>query len=194
MLTGLMPPVFGHTRIHDHRGQHPNPTSERASSQAGLKSRHLSMIAIGGVIGAGLFVGSGSGIGRRRPSSHPSFPTGSSASLVAPRDADARRDGRGQPDPPVRSPPRVTAHSGSWAGFTNRLAVLVLLGRWCSPSRRPPGPRSGRAGSRRCPRWGLGPDRHDRPHRHQPGLRQAPTASSSSGSPAIRSRLSPRSS
>src|SRR5438105_451949 len=30
--------------------------------QAGLKNRHLSMIAIGGVIGAGLFVGSGAGI------------------------------------------------------------------------------------------------------------------------------------
>ncbi|MER6910843.1 amino acid permease [Streptomyces sp. NPDC000594] len=30
--------------------------------QAGLKNRHLSMIAIGGVIGAGLFVGSASGI------------------------------------------------------------------------------------------------------------------------------------
>ncbi|KOV81337.1 amino acid transporter [Streptomyces sp. NRRL WC-3618] len=30
--------------------------------QAGLKNRHLSMIAIGGVIGAGLFVGSSSGI------------------------------------------------------------------------------------------------------------------------------------
>jgi GABA permease len=30
--------------------------------RAGLKSRHLSMIAIGGVIGAGLFVGSGAGI------------------------------------------------------------------------------------------------------------------------------------
>ena len=30
-----------------------------------LKPRHLSMIAIGGVIGAGLFVGSGSGIATR---------------------------------------------------------------------------------------------------------------------------------
>ena len=30
--------------------------------KAGLKNRHLSMIAIGGVIGAGLFVGSSAGI------------------------------------------------------------------------------------------------------------------------------------
>ncbi|MFJ9517918.1 amino acid permease [Kitasatospora sp. NPDC101801] len=34
---------------------------------AGLKNRHLSMIAIGGVIGAGLFVGSGAGIASTGP-------------------------------------------------------------------------------------------------------------------------------
>ena len=32
---------------------------------AGLKQRHLTMIAIGGVIGAGLFVGSGASAGHR---------------------------------------------------------------------------------------------------------------------------------
>ncbi|MFT2019388.1 amino acid permease [Streptomyces sp. 796.1] len=35
--------------------------------KAGLKNRHLSMIAIGGVIGAGLFVGSGAGIAKAGP-------------------------------------------------------------------------------------------------------------------------------
>lgn len=35
--------------------------------QAGLKNRHLSMIAIGGVIGAGLFVGSSAGIAAAGP-------------------------------------------------------------------------------------------------------------------------------
>ncbi|MFF3324470.1 amino acid permease [Streptomyces sp. NPDC002889] len=35
--------------------------------QAGLKNRHLSMIAIGGVIGAGLFVGSSGGIAKAGP-------------------------------------------------------------------------------------------------------------------------------
>ena len=39
----------------------------RTGLQAGLKNRHLSMIAIGGVIGAGLFVGSGSGIAAAGP-------------------------------------------------------------------------------------------------------------------------------
>ncbi|MFJ1968327.1 amino acid permease [Streptomyces sp. NPDC087903] len=40
---------------------------EGSGLQAGLKNRHLSMIAIGGVIGAGLFVGSGSGIAAAGP-------------------------------------------------------------------------------------------------------------------------------
>ncbi|MEV6398211.1 amino acid permease [Streptomyces sp. NPDC051907] len=44
-------------------GQTPSP----GGLQAGLKNRHLSMIAIGGVIGAGLFVGSASGIAAAGP-------------------------------------------------------------------------------------------------------------------------------
>ncbi|MGW8955518.1 amino acid permease [Streptomyces sp. NPDC055709] len=42
-------------------------TPRSAGLQAGLKNRHLSMIAIGGVIGAGLFVGSSSGIATAGP-------------------------------------------------------------------------------------------------------------------------------
>ncbi|MGW0843580.1 amino acid permease [Streptomyces sp. NPDC002787] len=52
----------------------PSPTGTSGSSSppspglhAGLKNRHLSMIAIGGVIGAGLFVGSSSGIATAGP-------------------------------------------------------------------------------------------------------------------------------
>ncbi|MDN0200164.1 amino acid permease [Streptomyces sp. S.PNR 29] len=45
----------------------PGRTPPSGSLQAGLKNRHLSMIAIGGVIGAGLFVGSGSGIAAAGP-------------------------------------------------------------------------------------------------------------------------------
>ncbi|OUD04241.1 amino acid permease [Streptomyces swartbergensis] len=43
------------------------PPEQQAGLQAGLKNRHLSMIAIGGVIGAGLFVGSASGIAAAGP-------------------------------------------------------------------------------------------------------------------------------
>ncbi len=35
--------------------------------QAGLKSRHMTMIALGGIIGAGLFVGSSAVIGTVGP-------------------------------------------------------------------------------------------------------------------------------
>ncbi|MER6505105.1 amino acid permease [Streptomyces sp. NPDC001455] len=44
------------------------PANSSGGLQAGLKNRHLSMIAIGGVIGAGLFVGSGTGIAAAGPS------------------------------------------------------------------------------------------------------------------------------
>ncbi|MFD5648705.1 amino acid permease [Streptomyces sp. NPDC127039] len=43
------------------------PASSADGLRAGLKNRHLSMIAIGGVIGAGLFVGSASGIAAAGP-------------------------------------------------------------------------------------------------------------------------------
>ncbi|MDX3385637.1 amino acid permease [Streptomyces niveiscabiei] len=44
-----------------------NPQEPGPGLQAGLKNRHLSMIAIGGVIGAGLFVGSSTGIATAGP-------------------------------------------------------------------------------------------------------------------------------
>ncbi|WP_414166708.1 amino acid permease [Streptoverticillium reticulum] len=49
--------------------QDPPPTTEPATPvlSHGLKQRHLSMIALGGVIGAGLFVGSGVGIAAAGP-------------------------------------------------------------------------------------------------------------------------------
>ncbi|MFF5567103.1 amino acid permease [Streptomyces sp. NPDC012623] len=48
-------------------GRPGNPQHSSDGLQAGLKNRHLSMIAIGGVIGAGLFVGSASGIAAAGP-------------------------------------------------------------------------------------------------------------------------------
>lgn len=53
----------------DH-GRGPDPSPEPSSSstlRAGLKNRHLSMIALGGIIGAGLFVSSGAGIAKAGP-------------------------------------------------------------------------------------------------------------------------------
>ncbi|MFD7991795.1 amino acid permease [Streptomyces mexicanus] len=48
-------------------GQKGHEPHHGSGLQAGLKNRHLSMIAIGGVIGAGLFVGSSSGIATAGP-------------------------------------------------------------------------------------------------------------------------------
>ncbi|MCA6093823.1 amino acid permease [Streptomyces sp. SCA3-4] len=45
-----------------------SPPQQDAPLSNGLKQRHLSMIALGGVIGAGLFVGSGAGIAAAGPS------------------------------------------------------------------------------------------------------------------------------
>ena len=45
-----------------------SPDAAQRSLSHGLKQRHLSMIALGGVIGAGLFVGSGAGIAAAGPS------------------------------------------------------------------------------------------------------------------------------
>lgn len=56
------------------------PPAESGGLQAGLKNRHLSMIAIGGVIGAGLFVGSGSGIAAAGPASSSRTPSSASSS------------------------------------------------------------------------------------------------------------------
>ncbi|PLW73811.1 amino acid permease [Streptomyces sp. SCUT-3] len=48
-------------------GRTPVGREDESGLKAGLKNRHLSMIAIGGVIGAGLFVGSGAGIAATGP-------------------------------------------------------------------------------------------------------------------------------
>ncbi|MEW2130078.1 amino acid permease [Streptomyces sp. NPDC005435] len=48
--------------------QPPRQREQGAPLASGLKQRHLSMIALGGVIGAGLFVGSGAGIAAAGPS------------------------------------------------------------------------------------------------------------------------------
>ncbi|MFI5826321.1 amino acid permease [Streptomyces sp. NPDC051578] len=48
--------------------QAPPGTGHGSPLAGGLKQRHLSMIALGGVIGAGLFVGSGAGIAAAGPS------------------------------------------------------------------------------------------------------------------------------
>ena len=91
----------------------------------GLKQRHLTMIAMGGVIGAGLFVGSGTVIGGAGPAALPDLRDHRRADH--PGDADARRDGHGQPVHRLlrRLRPERAGRLGRLLG---RLALLVLLG------------------------------------------------------------------
>jgi L-asparagine transporter-like permease len=63
-----------HSPAHDTAGPTPVRDTDGETHRSGtplargLKQRHLSMIALGGVIGAGLFVGSGAGIAAAGPS------------------------------------------------------------------------------------------------------------------------------
>jgi L-asparagine transporter-like permease len=56
MLTGLETPVLGHTALMTTADSTPSETREGQLSP-GLKPRHMTMIALGGIIGAGLFLG-----------------------------------------------------------------------------------------------------------------------------------------
>ena len=92
--------------------------------QAGLKNRHLSMIAIGGVIGAGLFVGSSSGIATAGPGILLSYAlVGTLVVLVM------RMLGEMSAANPASGSFSVHAERaiGPWAGFTAGWAFWVLL-------------------------------------------------------------------
>ncbi|MFD9869233.1 amino acid permease [Streptomyces niveus] len=90
----------------------------------GLKQRHLSMIALGGVIGAGLFVGSGAGIAAAGPSIVVAY--GVSGLLVM---LVMRMLGEMSAANPASGSFSVHAERaiGPWAGFTAGWAFWVLL-------------------------------------------------------------------
>src|SRR3712207_1971400 len=66
MLLASSPPDPHHSSSHEGADMAHGP-SANGNLHKGLKQRHLTMIAIGGVIGAGLFVGSGAIIGEVGP-------------------------------------------------------------------------------------------------------------------------------
>jgi GABA permease len=69
-------------------------TGDESHLKKGLRQRHLAMIAIGGVIGAGLFVGSGAIIGEVGPAA---FLTYALTGVLIVMVMRMRRDGRGEP-------------------------------------------------------------------------------------------------
>lgn len=111
----------------------PGPGGSSADSSAtgpssalshGLKQRHLSMIALGGVIGAGLFVGSGAGIAAAGPSIVLAFAASGLLVMLV-----MRMLGEMSAAHPASGSFSVHAERalGSWAGFTAGWIFWVLL-------------------------------------------------------------------
>ncbi|MGW5649888.1 amino acid permease [Streptomyces humi] len=90
----------------------------------GLKQRHLSMIALGGVIGAGLFVGSGSAIAAAGPSVVVAYTLSGLLVMLVMRML-------GEMSAAYPSSGSFSAHAeraiGPWAGFTAGWSFWVLL-------------------------------------------------------------------
>ncbi|MCH0566731.1 MULTISPECIES: amino acid permease [unclassified Streptomyces] len=100
------------------------PQEESASLSHGLKQRHLSMIALGGVIGAGLFVGSGAGIAAAGPSIVVAYALSGLLVMLVMRML-------GEMSAAYPSSGSFSAHAeraiGPWAGFTAGWSFWVLL-------------------------------------------------------------------
>ena len=105
--------------------QGPSPEPGGHGLGTSLKPRHITMISIAGVIGAGLFVGSATAISKAGPAVLDLLRPGRDARR--PRHADARRDGDGQPRHRVVLH-LLRARVRPVGGLLGGLAVLVVLG------------------------------------------------------------------
>ncbi|MEU5092861.1 amino acid permease [Streptomyces sp. NPDC021356] len=101
-----------------------SPAVDAVSLSHGLKQRHLSMIALGGVIGAGLFVGSGAGIAAAGPSIVIAYALSGLLVMLVMRML-------GEMSAAYPSSGSFSAHAerafGPWAGFTAGWSFWVLL-------------------------------------------------------------------
>src|ERR1041384_1362866 len=102
----------------------PPQRQDGASLSHGLKQRHLSMIALGGVIGAGLFVGSGAGIAAAGPSIVLAYSLSGLLVMLVMRML-------GEMSAAHPSSGSFSAHAerafGPWAGFTVGWSFWILL-------------------------------------------------------------------
>ncbi|MCX4880806.1 MULTISPECIES: amino acid permease [unclassified Streptomyces] len=100
------------------------PQADDAPLSHSLKQRHLSMIALGGVIGAGLFVGSGAGIAAAGPSIVIAYALSGLLVMLVMRML-------GEMSAAYPSSGSFSAHAeravGPWAGFTAGWSFWVLL-------------------------------------------------------------------
>ena len=93
--------------------------------QTGLKRRHVTMIALGGVIGAGLFVGSGAVINQTGPAAVLSYLLAGVLVVLVMRMLGEMAVA----NPSTGSFADYARLSlGNWARLHDRLAVLVVLG------------------------------------------------------------------
>ncbi|MCX4574977.1 amino acid permease [Streptomyces sp. NBC_01571] len=101
-----------------------SPAAGNVPLSHGLKQRHLSMIALGGVIGAGLFVGSGAGIAAAGPSIVIAYAVSGLLVMLVMRML-------GEMSAAHPSSGSFSAHAeramGPWAGFTAGWSFWVLL-------------------------------------------------------------------
>lgn len=100
------------------------PAGQDGRLSHGLKPRHLSMIALGGVIGAGLFVGSGAGIAAAGPSIVLAYAASGLLVMLVMRML-------GEMSAAHPSSGSFSAHAeralGPWAGFTVGWGFWILL-------------------------------------------------------------------
>ncbi|WP_448319170.1 amino acid permease [Streptomyces sp. CO7] len=103
---------------------HGPSSPDSAALGHGLKQRHLSMIALGGVIGAGLFVGSGAGIAAAGPSIVIAYAISGLLVMLVMRML-------GEMSAAYPSSGSFSSHAeraiGPWAGFTSGWAFWVML-------------------------------------------------------------------
>ncbi|WP_329011174.1 amino acid permease [Streptomyces sp. NBC_01601] len=103
--------------------QAPQEQKQGVPLSSGLKQRHLSMIALGGVIGAGLFVGSGAGIAAAGPSIVVAYALSGMLVLLVMRML-------GELSSAYPSSGSFSAHAeraiGPWAGFTVGWSFWVM--------------------------------------------------------------------
>jgi hypothetical protein len=94
---------------------------DRGGLQSGLKRRHVTMISLGGVIGAGLFVGSGAVINQTGPAAVLSYLAAGLLVVLVMRML-------GEMAVPNPSIGLRGDRAGRLGALPGRLAVLVLLG------------------------------------------------------------------
>ena len=162
-------------------------TAEAPQLQKGLRQRHMTMISLGGVIGAGLFVGSGAVMNQTGPSAILSYLAAGLLVVLVMRMLGEMAVA----NPRVGSFMEYTPRGARAAAASPSAGSTGTSGRSCSPSRRSPARRSSQNWLPGIPIWVMSLVLMTALTADEPVVRAERSASSSSGS---RRSRSPRSS